>query len=165
MARVDLYYVFAIYLAFVFAIAIYIFFEKKNKPQELDNIGEHFLAGKNTNIFILCATTFSTIFSGYTMIGVPAEAYEDGTCMHGCDRDDDDVDNENDDHIKINVNDLVVIQIITIIIVSDTVCRFHSSQVGRDYHVCVHLLCHHDTSLTVSLSPASIQQSHRLHHR
>jgi Na+/proline symporter len=78
MARVDLYYIFGVYLALVFAIAIYIFFEKKKKPQEDDHVGEHFLAGKSTNLVILCATTFSTIFSGYTMIGVPSEAFEDG---------------------------------------------------------------------------------------
>lgn len=77
----DLYYVFGVYLALIFAIAIYIFFDKKKKSQQEahDNIGEHFLAGKSTNLFILCATTFSTIFSGYTMIGVPNEAYDDGT--------------------------------------------------------------------------------------
>ena len=86
MARSHLYYVFSGYLMIVFGIAIYIFNEKKKKQTLVSNntqhsnhqIQDHFLAGKSTNLFILCATTFSTVFSGYTMIGVPTEAYEDG---------------------------------------------------------------------------------------
>jgi Na+/proline symporter len=80
MARPDLYYIFAIYLSIIFGIAIYIYYENKKKTvkEDANQIGDHFLAGKSTNLLILCATTFSTIFSGYTMIGVPSEAYEDG---------------------------------------------------------------------------------------
>jgi Na+/proline symporter len=85
MARVDLYYVFGIYMVLTFGIAIHIFLEKRKKSQHQDdNIGDHFLAGKSTNLVILCATTFSTIFSGYTMIGVPSEAYEDGAYACEC---------------------------------------------------------------------------------
>lgn len=37
-------------------------------------IEAHFLAGKGFGSFALFLTTFSTIFSGYTVVGVPQEA-------------------------------------------------------------------------------------------
>ncbi|CAM9133219.1 unnamed protein product, partial [Ectocarpus fasciculatus] len=41
-------------------------------------VSDHFLAGRKTPVVLLVLTTFSTVFSGYTMIGVPDEAYEFG---------------------------------------------------------------------------------------
>jgi Na+/proline symporter len=81
VARVELYYIFAAYIAFVIGVAVYIFIQNKNKASTMgdgDMVSDHFLAGRQTPVILLMLTTFSTIFSGYTMIGVPDEAYEYG---------------------------------------------------------------------------------------
>ena len=79
--RVELYYIFAAYVAFIMGIAVYIFAQNKKKTAAFGDgevVSDHFLAGRNTPAVLLVLTTFSTVFSGYTMIGVPDEAYEYG---------------------------------------------------------------------------------------
>lgn len=43
-----------------------------------DAMVDHFLAGRQTPLFIIVLSTFSTIFSGYTMVGVPNETNSKG---------------------------------------------------------------------------------------
>ena len=73
-------------------IAIYIYhhFNKKEHKESKDSssdirdvegsnvLSSHFLGDKNTGSILLLLTTFSTTFSGYTMVGVPEQAYLNG---------------------------------------------------------------------------------------
>jgi Na+/proline symporter len=87
MSRIELYYFFGVYVILLLAIALKIFIaninENKNDGKNNDNddkneLKNHFLGGKNTNSFVLFLTTFSTMFSGYIMVGVPQEVNEIG---------------------------------------------------------------------------------------
>lgn len=89
--RTELIIFFAIYSTMVASVIVvnYIF-EKKRKAfrgavsaTNSDDIGDdaivdHFLAGRQTPVYIIVLSTFSTIFSGYTMVGVPNETKSGG---------------------------------------------------------------------------------------
>lgn len=50
----------------------------RNKDTNFDRkqaIRDHFVAGRTISDFVLAMTTFATIFSGYTVVGVPGEMY------------------------------------------------------------------------------------------
>jgi Na+/pantothenate symporter len=64
--RVELYYIFAAYVAFIMGIAIYIYLQNKKKTAALGDgemVSDHFLAGRKTPVALLVLTTFSTVFS------------------------------------------------------------------------------------------------------
>ena len=89
--RTDLIIFFAVYSTLVASVIIVnYFYEKKRKAvrsavdgTESGDVGDdamvdHFLAGRQTPLFIIVLSTFSTIFSGYTMVGVPNETNSKG---------------------------------------------------------------------------------------
>ena len=50
----------------------------EHKPVSNNTVITHFLGAKNFGFFILLLTTFASIFSGYTLVGVPNEAGSKG---------------------------------------------------------------------------------------
>ena len=94
MARDELYYIFGGYVVTQLGIAAYLFYHfNKQRPEEGSScnkessdkasdegnlLSNHFLGDKNTGSLLLLLTTFSTTFSGYTLVGVPEMAYLSG---------------------------------------------------------------------------------------
>jgi SSS family solute:Na+ symporter/sodium/proline symporter len=79
--RITLYVTIGFYLIFVFGVSIYILNNNRKKSlfaKYTENTTDHFLAGRNTNLLLLVLTTFATILSAYTLVGVPQEAFTTG---------------------------------------------------------------------------------------
>ena len=88
----ELYYIFGGYVVTQLGIAAYIFYHFRHKDQQAtientsskkaddsdNNLSNHFLGDRNTGTLLLLLTTFSTTFSGYTVVGVPEQAYLTG---------------------------------------------------------------------------------------
>jgi Na+/proline symporter len=65
----------ACYLFFLLSVSIWSW--RKNRGKDID-VDEHFTGGGNLGPFVLCCTLFATLFSGYTVVGIPNEAYSRG---------------------------------------------------------------------------------------
>jgi SSS family solute:Na+ symporter/sodium/pantothenate symporter len=65
----------ALYLLFLLSVSIWSW--KQNRGKDID-VDEHFTGGGNLGPFVLCCTLFATFFSGYTVVGIPNEAYGRG---------------------------------------------------------------------------------------
>uniref|UniRef100_A0A0G4H4F6 Sodium/solute symporter n=1 Tax=Chromera velia CCMP2878 TaxID=1169474 RepID=A0A0G4H4F6_9ALVE len=62
-------------------IAGFIAFQRSRKAKAQGQSGglhQHFLAGGGLGVVVLAMTKLATVFSGYTLVGVPAEAYRTG---------------------------------------------------------------------------------------
>jgi len=90
--RANFFYVLGMYQCFIMAIAMYAYLKNKNSlgkkkehamggeegdmsKQEVKNMEmqEHFMASGSYGTVVMALTTFSTIFSGYIIVGVPDE--------------------------------------------------------------------------------------------
>ena len=67
----ETYVTLGVYLASMFVVTIIANRQKRRDDKELSS---HFLGSKNFGSAILLLTTFATVFSGYTVMGVPNEA-------------------------------------------------------------------------------------------
>lgn len=81
----------SLYLACMVLVGVYYFFKNKqqvNKARGQDNEGNqnkgenivdlHFLGGRSFGALLLTFTMFATVFSGYTVVGIPGEAFRNG---------------------------------------------------------------------------------------
>jgi len=74
------------YLVAVLGIAIHGFYRKVMANRNADTLvkkqttlaEDHFVGGREFNPVLLAMTTFATIYSGYTVVGVPGESYAKG---------------------------------------------------------------------------------------
>jgi SSS family solute:Na+ symporter/sodium/pantothenate symporter len=64
-----------LYLMFLLGVCIWSWREGRGKEVDVD---EHFTGGGNLGPIVLCCTLFATFFSGYTVVGIPNEAYVKG---------------------------------------------------------------------------------------
>jgi len=72
------YVVLALYIVATIVVTV-IANRKNNDPSDASShITKHFLGSKNFGPFILVLTTFASVFSGYTVVGVPNEAGASG---------------------------------------------------------------------------------------
>jgi len=72
--------VLSLYVAFLIGIAVYGFYRscyhKYDKPGAKTE--DHYNAGQSLGIFVLPLTYFATMFSGYTVVGIPGEVWRTG---------------------------------------------------------------------------------------
>ena len=73
------YILLGVYVALMICVTVRANWEKR-KTAEIDEayVSNHFLAAKNFGVVILALTTFASVFSGYTVVGVPNEAGNNG---------------------------------------------------------------------------------------
>ena len=79
--RTGLYVILPLYFCMMIAIGGYAYRRMRRNaaaPGGSDEITLHFLAGRSLNTFVTAATLFASLFSGYTVVGVPNEAYATG---------------------------------------------------------------------------------------
>lgn len=50
----------------------------RKKAEGEDALSSHFIAGRSLGVVITVATLFASLFSGYTVVGIPNEAYRNG---------------------------------------------------------------------------------------
>lgn len=69
-----------LYLACVLGIGVYSFVHRKKRRAEAqcDSLEDHYIAGGTLGVVVLSFTIFASLFSGYTVVGVPADAYREG---------------------------------------------------------------------------------------
>jgi Na+/proline symporter len=74
-----------VYFALMVGLAIYAFFSTRRRHAaeakmgvEEDAMSSHFLSGRSLGPFVSACTLFASIFSGYTVVGVPNEAFYKG---------------------------------------------------------------------------------------
>jgi len=65
------------YLLFLLIIGAIAFFFKR-KRGKADSMAEHYVAGNDLGYTVILMTIFSTNFSGYTIVGLPGDAYRLG---------------------------------------------------------------------------------------
>lgn len=70
----------SMYLIGLLGIGVYSFVKSKSSAEDTVNsaMTEHYLANKNFGNVVLALSTFATVYSGYTVVGVPQEMYEKG---------------------------------------------------------------------------------------
>jgi len=68
----------AIGLFIAYLVGLLILGVVANRAKKEDSMDDSFLAGRNLSLPVLFLTTFSSIFSGYTIVGVPADAFKLG---------------------------------------------------------------------------------------
>ena len=51
---------------------------RHKKAEGEDALSSHFIAGRSLGVVITVATLFASLFSGYTVVGIPNEAYRNG---------------------------------------------------------------------------------------
>eukprot|EP00479_Gromia_sphaerica_P008879 TRINITY_DN3560_c0_g1_i1.p1 TRINITY_DN3560_c0_g1~~TRINITY_DN3560_c0_g1_i1.p1 ORF type:complete len:215 (+),score=27.52 TRINITY_DN3560_c0_g1_i1:246-890(+) len=51
---------------------------KVRNGETIDDLSQHYIASGSLGYFVLTLTLFATLFSGYTVVGVPGEAYSLG---------------------------------------------------------------------------------------
>jgi len=68
------------YFLFLLGIAVYSWWDLRGLSKESmkDQLAMHYLAGHGLGDVVLALTVFSTVFSGYTVVGVPEETYKAG---------------------------------------------------------------------------------------
>lgn len=68
------------YLTFLLCLAAYGWWSTKQKGLTTveEHITDHFVAGRGFNFIVLSLTVFSTVYSGYTVVGVPEEVFNTG---------------------------------------------------------------------------------------
>jgi len=67
-----------IYLGFLLSIAMYGFFKTLELTSVMAKIDDHFVASRGLGYAVLALTVFATVFSGYTVVGVPGEVWKLG---------------------------------------------------------------------------------------
>lgn len=65
----------SLYMAFLLTIAFLSWFRNKNTES---TVSSHYLASKSFGPIVLSFTLFATMYSGYTVVGVPTDAYVNG---------------------------------------------------------------------------------------
>jgi SSS family solute:Na+ symporter/sodium/pantothenate symporter len=63
------------YLMFLLSVSVWSY--KQNKGKDV-NVDDHFTGGGTLGPIVLTCTLFATVFSGYTAVGIPNEAYTKG---------------------------------------------------------------------------------------
>jgi sodium/proline symporter len=78
--RLGFYIVLPLYFALVGASAIWAYRKEARLEKSLgqDPLSAHFLGGRSFGPVITASTIFASFFSGYTVVGVPSEAYNKG---------------------------------------------------------------------------------------
>jgi len=88
--RVGLLVTMSLYFCTMLAIGIVAWREQKKRRAEAarrsgaggataeDSMGSHFVAGNSLGMFVTVCTLFASLFSGYTVVGVPNEAFRTG---------------------------------------------------------------------------------------
>jgi Na+/proline symporter len=71
----PLYVTLSIYLAFLFGIGIYFWLKGRNKVASME---DHYKPKGGFGPLVLTMTILATAFSGFTVVGVPADAYANG---------------------------------------------------------------------------------------
>jgi Na+/proline symporter len=72
------YVMFGIFIFTVFAIAVYSYWQGANSSDEGEEYSSHYVGNKSFGWLIISMSQFATIFSGYTVIGVPREVAQLG---------------------------------------------------------------------------------------
>jgi SSS family solute:Na+ symporter/sodium/pantothenate symporter len=64
-----------LYLMFLLGVSVWSW--KQNRGKDID-VDEHFTGGGSLGPIVLTCTLFATVFSGYTVVGIPNESYTKG---------------------------------------------------------------------------------------
>jgi len=67
-----------IYLVLLLSVAMIGFVKSLALKTEKEKIDDHFIASRGLSYVVLALTVFSTVFSGYTVVGVPGEVWDLG---------------------------------------------------------------------------------------
>jgi len=78
--RIGLYYAIPIYFVFLVCLSFWAFHRSKSLKvnKKCDALSIHYVGGRDFGPIVSAATLFASLFSGYTVIGVPNEAFANG---------------------------------------------------------------------------------------
>eukprot|EP00310_Coccolithus_braarudii_P016784 CAMPEP_0183352634 /NCGR_PEP_ID=MMETSP0164_2-20130417/29563_1 /TAXON_ID=221442 /ORGANISM="Coccolithus pelagicus ssp braarudi, Strain PLY182g" /LENGTH=753 /DNA_ID=CAMNT_0025525115 /DNA_START=56 /DNA_END=2318 /DNA_ORIENTATION=- len=81
-AKIGLYVTVPLYMLFIVCTGLYTYLKNRSQMQTSmqgeEALSQHYLGGRSFGPFVTMMTLFASLFSGYTVIGIPAEAASDG---------------------------------------------------------------------------------------
>jgi len=66
------------YIVFLLSLAVWGFYKTSKLKTTKEKIDDHFVASRGLGLSVLALTVFATVFSGYTVVGVPGEIWAYG---------------------------------------------------------------------------------------